>query len=328
MSKKLYDKRMKEFINYVKIEHRLPKVWEVSFSDGYDMRLWINGVSTIKEYKGYYNEVVNILNSLGIKMLDDKEKEKEFINYIDNYGQIPMYGDAYFSDNSNMRMWYLSYKDTNKLFERKVRDMLPEYQNFNIVEVWPLLKEEFVSVLSRLKRVPNYGEFITNGGLDIRLIYDKLESFDANFIENLLIEIKSSNSKLSIDDRIHQLLDWISNVGYIPYLQEARFSDGIDMFTWYYKYKDNIPLLREKVYKLVYKLSTKKVNIYLIPNFRKNGGKFYTICSNEGEKLDLSGVNSFDEAKKLESSLVKRGGVILKQDEEIESISFVKGKKK
>ena len=37
---------------------------------------------------------------------------------------------------------------------------------------------------------------------------------------------------------------------------------------------------------------------------------------------------TIDQAKKLDDSLVKRGGVILKRDEEIDSIDFTKGKSK
>ena len=59
-----------------------------------------------------------------------------------------------------------------------------------------------------------------------------------------------------------------------------------------------------------------------------SGGKFYTICTNVGERLDLSNVNSFDEAKAMDDTIVKRGGVILKQNEEIESVNFVKGRGK
>ena len=40
----------------------------------------------------------------------------------------------------------------------------------------------------------------------------------------------------------------------------------------------------------------KKVNIYLIPNFRNTGGKFYTIFTNVGERLDLSSIESYEEA--------------------------------
>ena len=101
------------------------------------------------------------------------------------------------------------------------------------------------------------------------------------------------------------------------------------MFTWYNRYKNKLPNLEVKVNsKIRIESPKRKVNIYLIPNFRNTGGKFYTICTNIGERLDLSEITSFEEAKKLDDSLVKRGGVILKQDEEIESVNFAKGKSK
>lgn len=66
----------------------------------------------------------------------------------------------------------------------------------------------------------------------------------------------------------------------------------------------------------------------MIPNFKNKNGKFYTICTNVGEKLDLSNIQSFEEAQKLDPTIVKRGEVVLKQDEVIESVSFKKGKTK
>ena len=118
-------------------------------------------------------------------------------------------------------------------------------------------------------------------------------------------------------------------MGYIPFLQESRFSDGTDMFTWYARYKNILPNLDKDIKVRISKEEpTRKVNIYVIPNFKNKGGKFYTICTNVGERLDLSNVNSFDEAKAMDDTIVKRGGIILKQNEEIESVDFVKGRGK
>ena len=118
-------------------------------------------------------------------------------------------------------------------------------------------------------------------------------------------------------------------MGYIPDLQEARFTDGTDMLTWYTRYKNEIPNLEEEINCLVNKETPKKkVNIYLIPNFRKAGGKFYTICTNVGERLDLSNITSYEQAKELDDTFTKRGGLILRKDEEIDSVSFGKGKSK
>ena len=69
-----------------------------------------------------------------------------------------------------------------------------------------------------------------------------------------------------------------------------------------------------------------KVNIYLIPNFKKTGGKFYTILTNVGERLDLSSIETYEDALKIDSSIKKQGGLILKKDQTIDSVSFKKGK--
>ena len=123
--------------------------------------------------------------------------------------------------------------------------------------------------------------------------------------------------------------DTVLSLGYIPDLQEKRFSDGTDMLTWYIRYKKKYPTIEQEINALIHKESpNKKVNIYLIPNFRNTGGKFYTIFTNVGERIDLSNINSFEDALEIDSTIVKRGGVILKKDEEIDSISFKKGKSK
>ena len=101
------------------------------------------------------------------------------------------------------------------------------------------------------------------------------------------------------------------------------------MFTWYTRYKKILPNLDKDIKLRTTKENPKrKINIYLIPNFKNKGGKFYTVCTNVGDKLDLSNISSYDDALKLDNTLVKRGGIILKQNEEIEDIDFVKGRGK
>lgn len=330
MPKKLYNNRTNEFKEFVSKNHRLPKVWEIRFSDGEDMRLWFNKLFKVDKFHPFILEIDSTLQQFNSKILNDNEKEQEFLEYISNHNQIPLYGQSYFSDNDEMRSWYISYKQRNKNFETIVHNNLTEYQNLDLVEIWSFIKEEFISIIKKLKRIPNHGEVIIQDGIDVRVIYDKLENFDPEFTEKLLLHLQTYNSKsLSIDDRANELLSCITSLGYIPFLQESRFSDGTDMFTWYSRYKSRLPNLEVEVNSRVKTESPKrKVNIYLIPNFKNIGGKFYTICTNIGERLDLSEITSFEEAKKLDESLVKRGGVILKQDEEIESVNFVKGKSK
>lgn len=330
MSKELFEKRKIEFKNFITIERRMPKIWEVRFSDSEDMRLWFNKISKLENFKDFVNEINIILGKYNLKILSDKEKEREFMNYIEYNIQIPLYGEAYFSDNDEMRSWYMSYREKNRNFETIVHNNLKEYQELDLASIWSFIKSEFIAIIKKLKRIPNHGEVIIQDGIDVRVIYDKLESFDPEFTEKLLLHLQTYNSKkLSIDDRIKELLLTISNLGYIPFLQESRFSDGTDMFTWYNRYKNVLPNLDKDIQlKLTKEEPKRKINIYLIPNFKNKGGKFYTICTNVGERLDLSNISSFDEAQAIDDTLVKRGGVILKQNEEIESVDFVKGRTK
>lgn len=330
MSKKLFEKRKIEFKEFVTREHRMPRIWEVRFSDNEDMRLWFNKISKVERYKDFINEINSLLSNFDLKILSNKEKEQEFIDYISQNNQIPLYGEAYFSDNDEMHSWYMSYKEKNRNFETIIHDSLKEYQELDLASIWSFIKLEFISIIKKLKRIPNHGEVIIQDGIDVRVIYDKLESFDPEFTEKLLLHLQTYNKKaLSIDDRIKELLNTVSNLGYIPFLQESRFSDGTDIFTWYTRYKNILPSLDKDIQARIFKEEPKrKVNIYIIPNFKNKGGKFYTICTNVGERLDLSGINSFDEAKAMDDTLVKRGGVILKQNEEIESVDFAKGRGK
>ena len=330
MSKELFEKRKNEFKVFITREHRMPRIWEVRFSDNEDKRLWFNKISKVEKYKDFINEINSLLSNFDLKILSNKEKEQEFIDYISQNNQIPLYGEAYFSDNDEMHSWYMSYKEKNRNFETIIHNSLIEYQELDLASIWSFIKLEFISIIKKLKRIPNHGEVIIQDGIDVRVIYDKLESFDPEFTEKLLLHLQTYNKKtLSIDDRIKELLDTVSNLGYIPFLQESRFSDGTDMFTWYTRYKNILPNLDKDIQSRISKEEPKrKVNIYIIPNFKNKGGKFYTICTNVGERLDLSGINSFDEAKAMDDTLVKRGGVILKQNEEIESVDFAKGRGK
>ena len=328
MSKELFEKRKLEFLQMLRKEKRLPKAWEFRFSDGEDMRVWFDKLPNIPKFQVFKEEVVKILNEYNKKILTDEQREQEFLNCISTIKRIPMKDEMFFSDNKDMNTWYLTYKNRNKSFETIVYINLPEYQEFDLVTVWPLIKQEFINILKQLKRIPEHGEVILQNDIDVRVVYEKLKSHDPGFFEKLLLHLQTYNKKgLSIDERITQLINMVSRLGYIPTLQESRFTDGTDMFTWYMKYKNKLPNLETELNSLISKEpQKKKVNIYLIPNFRKTGGKFYTICTNVGERLDLSNITSFEQAKELDDTLVKRGGLILKRDEEIGSVSFGKGK--
>lgn len=330
MGNDLFERRKKEFKEIVIREKRLPKVWEFRFSDGEDTRLWFNKISKLDKCKYFIDEVNDILKRFETKVLNDLEKEQEFSNCISNIHRIPFKGEYYFSDNDEMYMWYISYKKNHHEFETLVHDSLKEYEEFDLSESWSVIKHEFIKVIKLLKRIPEHGEVVLQNGIDVRVIFDKLESFDPSFVEKLMLHLQTYNkNSLTINERKQQLMDAVSKLGYIPTLQESRFSDGTDMFTWYLRYKEKLTTLEDELNSCINKpVPNREVNIYLIPNFKNKGGKFYTICTNVGERLDMSDISSYEDALKKDSSLVKRGGVILKQDEEIESVNFKKGKSK
>jgi len=330
MGNDLFERRKKEFREIVIREKRLPKVWEFCFSDREDTRLWFNKISKLDKFKSFIEEINAILNEFEKKVLNDLEKEQEFLNCIKNINRIPFKGEYYFSDNDEMYMWYISYKKRHREFETRVHESLKEYVEFDLSETWSIVRHEFIKVIKLLQRIPEHGEVILENGIDVRVIFDKLESFDPSFVERLILHLQTYNKNcLTIDERKQELLNAVSNLGYIPTLQESRFSDGTDMFTWYLRYKNILTTLEDEVNACITKIKpNREVNIYLIPNFKNKGGKFYTICTNVGERLDLSEINSFEDALTLDSTIVKRGGVILKRDEEIESVTFKKGKTK
>lgn len=330
MGKELFEQRKREFMKVITKHQRLPKPREYVFDDHEDMRLWFDKLPKIGQFQDFIDEVNKVLSEYNKKILTDKDREEEFLNCISQIKHIPLQNEKYFSDGKDMNAWYLIYKKRNKSFETIVYINLPEYTEFDLVTVWPLIKQEFINVLKTLKRIPEHGEVILQNDIDVRVVYEKLKSHDSVFFEKLLLHLQTYNKKgLSIDERISQLIKVVSHLGYIPLLQEARFSDGTDMFTWYMKYKEKLPDLDTELNSLIHKETpNQKVNIYLIPNFKKSEGKFYTICTNIGERLDLSSITSYEQAKELDETLAKRGELILKRDEEIDSVSFGKGKSK
>ena len=203
MSKELFEDRRIEFKEFVIHNHRMPRIWEVRFSDNEDMRLWFNKITKLEKFKDFIDEINNILSKFDLKILTDKEKEQEFMDYINKNNQIPLYGEAYFSDNDEMHSWYMSYKEKNRDFETIVHNSLKEYQELDLASIWSFIKLEFISIIKKLKRIPNHGEVIIQDGIDVRTIYDKLELFDPEITEKLLLHLQTYNQKaLSIDDRI------------------------------------------------------------------------------------------------------------------------------
>lgn len=328
MGKELFEKRKKEFEEFVLIEERLPRTFESSFKDGSDMRLWFNSILLLEEYKDYIEGIESILKSTESLVLTDKEKEIEFIGYIKNFDQIPIYGEAVFSDSSDMNSWYMRYKRKNDVFETEVHNSLSEYRDFDTMSVWFFVKDEFMEILNKLKEIPEHGEVVTQDGIDVRTIFDKISISMPVVAEEIILRLSfSKDNHLSFEERKIEFLGIVEELGYVPEIRERRFSDGVDMFTWYAKYMDKIKGLKETVEILTGKKKNNKVNVYMVPNFEKNGGRSYAICTNIGEKIDLVGVASFDDLKKKNVTVQKRGEFVLNEGEEIDSVSFVKKKK-
>ena len=336
MGRNLFEKRKQQFIELIDKNGGLPRTGEFRFGDGEDMRVWFNTISKLERFKDFINEVNDILEKFGSKVLTDKEKEEEFLNCINEIKHIPMKNEIFFSDNDDMYTWYINYKKRNRDFETIVYINLPEYIDFDLASIWPLVKQEFITSVKAMKRIPNHGEKILQNGIDIRVIFDKLATFDKDFYEKLKLHLETYNKNgLSTEKRISELKEEILTLGYIPEIQESRFSDGTDMFTWYTKYKNIIPDLEDEVNSLLPKVPPKvpykepmKVNIYMIPEFKNKEGKFYAIFTNVGEKLDLSEIQSLEDVRKLDSTIEERGQFILNEDEDIDTVSFKKGKTK
>ena len=255
-------KRKQEFIDYLYKNKKLPRVWEEQFSDRTDMRLWFDSIVALQEYKEYFNELSNILNNLGIKVLNSEEKEIEFINYINNNKKIPFYNNSYFSDNSDMYNWYISYIKINKSFERQIYNILPEYQEFDLAEVWSDIKDEFINIIKKLKIIPNFREYKVSRDIDVCVIFYKAQSLFPEIAEDLIYNI--TYNPIKDEERRKQYLNFVSLNEYRPDLQECRFSDGIDMFTWYNRIKGLYPEFDKQINKL---------DMYFIPEENSDNKK-------------------------------------------------------
>ena len=70
------------------------------------------------------------------------------------------------------------------------------------------------------------------------------------------------------------------------------------MYTWYKKYKDNIPNIKKSIEGLSKEEHPNKLlNIYMIPKFKTKNSKFYNLYANSGERLDLTDIISYEKPK-------------------------------
>ena len=306
MKKELFKIRKYELVEVINRIKRLPNMWEYTFSDGEDMRKWYDSISQLGIYNDYIREINILINKYHIRLLSDKEREEQFINTISKLEHLPKKDEVSFTDNTDMYSWYIKYKNNNPSFENIVKEYLPEYIDIDLTSIWPSCKQEFINILKQLKRVPRYNEYILDNGIDIRVLYDKLEHHDPIFFEKLLLHLETYKlKKLSIDKRIEELRLEVIRLGYIPYLQESRFSDGTDMYTWYMRYKVHMPELSLELSKYIVN-KDKSVTIYSIPKFKNKTGKYYNLQTNIGEVLDLSNLIQTENLEQQDSIMKGR----------------------
>lgn len=306
MKKELFKIRKYEFVEVINRIKRLPNIWEYTFCDGEDMRKWYDSISKLGVYNDYIREINILINKYNISLLSDKEREEQFINTISKIERLPKKDEISFTDNTDMYSWYIKYKNNNPSFEREIKEYLPEYKDIDLTNIWPSCKQEFINILKQLKRVPRYGEYILDNGIDIRVLYDKLQHHDPIFFEKLLLHLETYKlKKLSIDKRIEELRLEVIRLGYIPYIQESRFSDGTDMFTWYMRYKEKLPELKQELSKYTIN-KDKNITIYSIPRFRNKTGKYYNLQTNIDETLDLSNIINNDNLEQLDTNMKGR----------------------
>lgn len=315
----LLTKRKLEFKKIVIEWQSLPKIWKLKFEDGQDMRIWFNKLISLGSHDKYIAEISNILANYNIKILTDIEKEKEFMNIVKKNKRIPERGTLYFCDNVEMYTWYMNYKRNNSEYAKKINKITSEYKDFDLESIWKYIKPEFLLIIKRLKRVPDYGEAIlSNYNLDVRTVYEKLEKEDKPRYEQALLHLETYKDKsLSMDDKLKELKLKVKVLGYLPEFKEYTFSDGIDMFTWYTKYKDNLPVIGEHIEPLLngeHPNKNKLVNVYTIPQFKTKTGESYNININSKEKLDLSDIVSYEQKisninskEKLSFTDIKKG---------------------
>ena len=126
MKRELFEKRKEEFKKIVLEEGNLPKVGMRKFSDRDDARIWFNKIYNSGLFNDFISEINNILSNYGLMVLDDKDKEEEFLETINIIGRIPFKGELYFSDNDEMYMWYFNHKVKKPSFETLVHNNLKE----------------------------------------------------------------------------------------------------------------------------------------------------------------------------------------------------------
>lgn len=178
MKKEEFEHFKNEFYEIIRKEKRLPKPWEIRFSNGEDVRVWFDKLSKVEQFQSFTDDVYKLLEQYDFYVLSDQEKEVEFLNCILNIKRIPKKDEMYFSDNSEMINWYMFYKKKHPEYETIIHNNLNEFLEMDMAILWDLHQEEFYMIINKLKRIPEHGEAYLECGIDVRSFYDKLCDFD------------------------------------------------------------------------------------------------------------------------------------------------------
>ena len=275
MTNEIIIKRIQELKETIRRIKNLPKVRQCTTFDGEDQRLWFESISKIKEFNNYIEEIDSLLSQYGITRLTDEEREEEFLIKVISIKRLPKEKELYFIDNLDMRSWYNKYIYQNKDYKKTIYNNLPEYQELDLSIYWTKeIKEEFIQILKRIRRIPKHREIKLSNGIDFTILLDKLYTYDSIFYEKVLLTIANiSPDPLSEDIKEKLFINKVKQLEYIPYIQEERFPDGTDMFTWYYKIgKVNNPNLETIISKYI-KPITKPNNNNIMEYLNNKSGR-------------------------------------------------------
>ena len=317
MAARLYNERVKNLLSFVAKNERLPMIGEVTFSDGMDMRLWFNGLAPLIGKAQFVDEVFKAIEGAGIFLLNDKEKETEFLDCVSRIKHIPYYREEAFSDNSDMYSWYMNYRLRNSLFERSVCNCLPEFNEFDINTI--LDDGMWIAVRIFLRCADKRNK--TYKDVDMMTIVYKLIKEEPARFEKELLQVNAEGG-LTQQARKEHFLETIRLLGYVPDLQEVRFADFVDMYTWY----NQVGILDQEIVQAVRDVEgsqeKKKYNIYLFPSVKNTtGGAVYVACRSE-EALTIVDGTSLKDALNNFSSLKRTGAAILPKDGKARKVYF------
>lgn len=247
----LYEDRKKQFKAFVNKNKRLPNTWDAYFIDGEDMRIWYDsllktGIPDAKEFVSLIN------NSFNVRVLNKIERELELIEFVRINEHIPVQNEFFFSDGVDAFKWLYPVREDVRDFVKFINNLDQSYFDLDIAMYVTDFEKDINKLVKEIKRLPKYGEKKLLGTIDARCVINKLMTLHPEYVEKLLLHIESYNKdNLDVNARVGQYLMKIDNLGYEPALQECRFTDGTDMYTWSNKYKKILAFFDEEIDKRV-----------------------------------------------------------------------------